>query len=144
MTDEYIVEENFLMITDLVVDKPYYWKVRPYNDYAFCTPFNDYESFLTADIVNVEETNEEAGLVVYPNILSEGDQLQIQFNAPRQSEVVIELTSIAGQNLFAERVSAATGQNQWQMQMPKRLTAGVYLLHFRNGTTQHIKKLIIR
>ena len=144
VTEEYIVEDNELFLTDLLVDKPYYWKVRPYNDYSFCTPFNDYEVFNTADLVDVVDQNQETTIKLFPNLLTAGGSIQIEMSVPLAFEMTLQLNGVSGQPVGQGHFELKEGKNTLLYQLPEGIPAGVYLLTFTYGQEQRVEKIILR
>ena len=49
--DQYIVEDNTLMIDNLAPNKNYRWRVRPYNPFYTCAPYSDEGHFSTGAVL---------------------------------------------------------------------------------------------
>lgn len=143
LTKTYISNENAILIDDLADQKKYYWKVRPYNNYHFCTEFSAYQRFETENMVGVKEIDELVSMQVYPTILKPNDKLNVIAFANEAFDGKVKLFNNLGELITEIQYSFSQGSNTFIFEMTKELSAGFYFLTLNVRGKVLMEKLIV-
>ncbi len=135
-----IVYDNTLTLFDLLPEKEYYWRVKTFNEYSFCSPLTALSSFTTAASTATEDVAKEV-FVIYPNLLSAGEMVNIASSALVGANVEISINSISGQLLSHQKIS---GNINKKFQLSAPVESGIYLITINNGMDRVCKKIIVK
>ncbi|MFN7115603.1 MAG: T9SS type A sorting domain-containing protein, partial [Saprospiraceae bacterium] len=145
-TDTYLVDTNNLYIGDLVNNRTYYWRIKAYNDYSFCSPISPVASFRTATPDNTTSTdavNAATHFKVFPNPARNNQALNIEIQALENTSLNLLLYDISGKILQTTRYDAIAGTQQLSFKTP-HLPKGIYLLHVIADKINKTEKIIIQ
>lgn len=81
-------------------------------------------------------------LRVYPNPVSTGSALQIEFVAVNEDNATLVLTDMLGRTIYTAQYAAARGPNLWQMPT-SAIAQGTYTLTVSSGSVVAHKKIVI-
>jgi len=87
---------NSLVLTDLLPNTNYHWRVRPFNETYTCTDYGAGASFKTDDSVNIEQVEGLESFNVYPNPSSGAEEILLEINTSETFEAEIKLYDIQG------------------------------------------------
>lgn len=73
----FITKETKQKISGLVLNRTYYWRVIPYNDYSTCYPDPPRFSFKAGALTSVKDIPEIKSLSLYPNPINNNQSLNI-------------------------------------------------------------------
>lgn len=136
-TMTYLVDSNRLLLTNLLPNTGYIWKVMAFNEYHTCGNFASQKIFKTGNSI-FTDTVEDLGIrqwSVSPNPVPGGMPLTIQVNATEGVEVEIIVSSLTGQQIHRSN-GIRLGPGETSVEVPvDNLPAGVYLatLMMKNG-----------
>ncbi len=140
----FVVTENTQILTNLKKSVQYYWRVRPFNEYATCdagkvTSFKTGVDTITA-IPEIQAINDWK---LMPNPVSSQSVLQIQVNASQNFEANIQITNTIGQVVFTKTgQDFSAGENLFSVENIK-LAPGIYQVSLSSGDALMSKKLVI-
>lgn len=141
---EKVVTATELITTELQAGRNYNWKVRPFNWGYFFAPFSDDVLFRTNETVATQEIEGVEGVQVFPTMVSNGQALNIQFEAVENiGEAEISLTSLTGVRHQVEQVFIQNGQNQFAIQ-PKGLNGGIYIVGVTTEQGSFYQKVVVQ
>ena len=143
ITEVTVTSTNNVVLTNLLDDKTYYWRVRAYNAYSFCTVFSDYEIFQTGEVSSIAAIEEVTSLHVFPNLLESPGILHINLQSTASMEMRFLLHDAAGQLLKSEQLQVNNGQNRIAYSI-EDLPAGLYLLQLSTDKGSLFEKIIIQ
>lgn len=146
ITSVYTVEDaTTLDLTDLLEDKTYYWRVRPFNDFYFCSGFSDTEQFSTNDVSNVWGLSNRLPLRLFPNPTQAGHRLLIDLpSAMVGAAVSVQLLHLDGR-LIMEQSLEGQSQDNLLMDLPEKLATGLYFVHAKTTDGQQaIGRVVIQ
>lgn len=120
--EEFIVADTTLFLDNLLVNRTYYWRVKPINNYNFCTIWSATANFVTAAISSTGEGGAPVKAVVFPNPVRGGQEVFVQGLA---GIVRFELFSPVGMRIAAGQLE---GNERAMFRLPASLPSGVYYL----------------
>jgi hypothetical protein len=131
------------VITGLQPNKTYYWRVRPFNQYATCTEARS-RSFKTSSALS--STVEIEGLSAWqvsPNPVEAGSIAHLTVSADQPFEATVNVVDAAGRIVFTQ-ANVAFGQGQNTLNLPTEGFAnGFYLVSLDNGKARDVRKLAV-
>jgi hypothetical protein len=145
VTTEYITDAPFLNIAvNLVENRTYFWRVKPFSAYQHCSDWRLNSSFLTGSISGLREPGGLVSWQLSPNPAAAGGQLllNIQLDSPPAASWRLQLSNSLGQVVFSQLLQPGSGQQL--IALPAALPAGIYSCRLSDGQGQAIKKLVIQ
>ncbi|MBK8429710.1 MAG: hypothetical protein IPL27_28855 [Lewinellaceae bacterium] len=76
-TLDLVVTDTQFIAPDLLANRKYYWRVRPFNNWSACTTFSQSGVFNTTSIVSTTQPDSE-GWRCYPTLLASGQSLTLE------------------------------------------------------------------
>ena len=139
----FVTNEDSILIENLLPEKNYFWRIRPFNEFHTCATPSETRRFITAKTTSVSAIPGVQEIRSYPSIVHPGTQLQLSINA----EVVIkgELLIIDLQGRIVKRIPTIRF-NSGSQQLPVAvdgLPSGLYILHLSAGDGIYNSKFII-
>lgn len=141
--EEYTTDTNSLVVNDLQNNKTYYWRVKPYNAYSFCTVFSETGTFETGEVTNVRQLSETSSLLVYPNLLQDHQAVNLQLEALIGFQLNAQLVNSVGQVITQDQFQIHSGLNQFQFTWNQKLADGTYFLKLSNASEVVFEKIIV-
>ncbi|HMU47025.1 MAG TPA: G8 domain-containing protein [Chitinophagaceae bacterium] len=89
------------------------------------------------------QTNNDAGLVVFPNPVS-GNQFSIQLTSERKDSYHIRIINQAGQQVYSNVWDHPAGNASTTIDLPKNISSGYYVVSVNNNEKNYVSKLIIK
>ena len=127
---EYVTSDTSLVLGQLVANKTYNWRVRPFNEWQTCTSLSPGSKFLTLTPSSTVEPDAE-GWRYYPTPLSAGDALQLELPPSwGDAPVQIALFDAVGRQCFEQHFSPKNSRCEVLLP-PVADAAGVYFLSVR-------------
>lgn len=142
----YTVATNSVAVAadELLPDKTYYWRIRPFNRYDGCTGYSDTHTFELSDVVSATAAPEAAqGLRLYPNPARENQEVILEFTTEKATEATVSLLSLTGQALHSRRMDAAPGANRMNISTAG-LAKGLYVLRIEANGGASYQKLMVQ
>jgi hypothetical protein len=128
-----VVTDTNVVLPNLLPNKKYYWRVRPFNNWSTCVPFTATGVFNTTAIVSATEP-ENDGWRCYPTLLSPGQFMYLEFPATWVNHPVkYAVYDAAGRAVWQN--STLPAYNQTVLHLPmENWPAGVYRLRATGET----------
>jgi len=142
----YITTTNSAAVSadQLLPDKTYYWRIRPFNRYDACTGYSNYHSFETSELVSSASAQETVqGLRLFPNPAQENQEVILEFAASQPAEALVSLISLTGQALRSQRMLAVPGANRMNISTAG-LAKGIYLVRVEANGGAGYRKLVVQ
>lgn len=76
---EIVVTDTFAVAAPLLVNKTYYWRVRPFNEHYTCSAYTAPKSFVTVNATGVQDAAAE-GWRCYPTLLAPGSRITLEIS----------------------------------------------------------------
>jgi hypothetical protein len=139
----YVVTDTTLQINDLLPNKTYYWRVRPFNPSYTCTNFRQASFKTSADISNVVNISALNELKVTPNPVENGQVALIQIEANAGFEATLRLVDVAGRiTRDLGTIPFMAGENTVQLDTDA-LPNGVYFVVLDTEKGRHTERLVV-
>ncbi|MCB0598153.1 MAG: T9SS type A sorting domain-containing protein [Lewinellaceae bacterium] len=136
--------ETQVEVTNLLSDRDWRWRVRPYNRYDGCTPYSNAFTFETGNFIN--STREEVAPTdfhVRPNPQDAGGDLSIEFELPVALDLQLGIYSMAGQRIYGTQLSAHYGLNKITVPTDN-LEPGLYIIGLEHAQGRQFQKIVIQ
>jgi hypothetical protein len=142
LRSEYVVEGEALVVTDLVANRDYYWRITPYNAYSYCAPISEVRTFSTTDVSSVAAINQLTSLRVFPQPVGAGNMLTVDFTVNAPIEGRIRLFNSLGQALQETALNYGAGQHTLPFPTAQ-LPAGLYFLSVQTAEGQAVRQVVV-
>jgi hypothetical protein len=144
ITTEYFATTNSISLPDtFIIDRTYYWKVRAFNQYSFCTPQSETGQFLTGELSNVNTIAALQSFSIFPNPLSSGNELSISYNIDKPLDANVSIQSLSGEVISSQDVPLLSGMHQFRL-ATDQLAAGLYFLVLYTTEGRAVEKIVIQ
>jgi len=142
-TARYVVVGTSKILTNLVANKTYHWKVRPYAAYHTCSSFTPSGSFKTSSITAVGESKLVENWSVEPNPLSAGQDISISINSKERFEGTITVLNAVGQVVY-RIADLELSQGEHDFRIPSTfLSRGVYIVALETIDAVLTKRIVV-
>lgn len=135
---------NRVVVSNLLSDHDWLWRVRPYNRYGGCAGYSNAFTFETGNFINT--TREEVALSDFrlqPNPQEAGGLLSAEFDLPVALELQLSIYSIAGKRINGFPVNGHYGLNT--VEIPTgNLEPGLYLVGLEHAQGRQFRKILIQ
>lgn len=129
-------------VPQLIANRTYYWRVRPFSNGQACTSTSANGQFRTSGTVSNYEISAVNQFNVQPNPLSKGQNLRVTLDLTENLDATLRLLDVAGRVIETQKRSFTQGNNEvnWQLD---HLAAGVYFVSLQTTQGNIVKKLVI-
>ena len=139
-----VVEGNSIVLdNELVVGLNYYWRLRPFNNFSFCTNMMDAGSFKTAQLLSANSLEGVKAVQVHPNLIKEGAQINVHLDLAHSMELDLKIFNMSGQVLQKNKYHLGLGNHTIKLAI-KNLPTGMYLLNIENEQGKLVEKILIQ
>lgn len=138
----WVVSGTSRLVTSLVANRTYFWRVRPFNEYVTCAESRQgsFKTPLTSAVQTIE------GLTAWqvaPNPLQEEMPVKLLVQSERNFEATARIFDLAGREVFEQNgLQFAEGSNVATL-TPGNLDNGMYLLVLQSGEGRAVRKLSV-
>ena len=138
---ETVTFDTFATALNLLANKTWYYRIRPFNQSEFCTSFSTIASFFTLPPAAVNEP-ENGSWYVYPTLLAQG--VQPRLFIPNQGSFTghCTITDINGRILNQSILNGLTSNESFPIDLAGQ-SAGIYFIHLQNNEMQQIFKIVL-
>ncbi|MEM1217009.1 MAG: T9SS type A sorting domain-containing protein, partial [Bacteroidota bacterium] len=144
VTETYVTASTSFETEELLDDRTYYWRVRPFNAYSTCQDFSERESFvIDHDLVNLANSiHTLASWTIRPQPVSSGQLLELVWQLTDRWQGELQIINSLGQVIDQQTVYLQAGRNTKTI-ATHQLAAGLYFLRLSNGSTQAVRKIVV-
>ena len=142
---QFNTEGNSWTSGNLIKNRTYYWRLRPYNRQHTCDAYSDIHSFTTGDQLfsSVQPTIEGLNQVeVYPNPIMKGEALHVVISSERTMELQVDLMAMDGHPVATRNWIIQAGTSTLDQPLPS-LESGVYILRLRTGSGVLVRRFMV-
>ena len=139
----YIVEGNSTIVSDLVADEEYWWRIRPFNMQDACTSVTDKAGFVTGNATTVNTLDILYSGTVYPNPLRGGEEAVLSITSAGSFSCKLILTDVSGQLIMENPCQVFEGENTIPLTFTN-VEPGMYFLSIQGETGIYSQKILIR
>ncbi len=143
VVNQFIVEGTSLTVNNLLANRSYYWRVRPFNNIYTCAPFSNSRYFTTGSVTGASDLSADQVLNVYPNPIGKGQILQLRASEMMQGQALLTLSSITGSKVWSSMPMLVEGDQAIEIDT-EGLPVGAYVLRIVQDGNQWQTKLIIQ
>lgn len=137
-----LLTTNELTITDFRTDRTFYWRVRPYNSYSFCSPFSASRQFTTTTLTGTQDVYSNLDIQVLPNPVAKTDVLQLTLPSQNNAVATCSIVDITGRVIYKQQVRL--NGNAVHISLAEiQLASGMYLVHFQSTVGNAVRKLVV-
>lgn len=122
---EYITNKTELKTGNLLPNKTYYWRVRPFNSHSGGIT-SDKRSFVTSLLSEVKNIPSIADATLYPNPISEGEAT-LRFSTSSELKGQLQINDFTGRNIFTQKINFPVGEQALEIKT-SNLTKGLYFV----------------
>ena len=140
----FITTNNQVEVSNLISDRDWLWRVRPYNRYDGCAGYSNAFSFETGNFIN--STREEVSPTdfhIRPNPQEAGAPLNVEFDLPVALDLQLSLYSMAGQRIYGVLLNAHYGLNKLVVPTDN-LEPGLYIIGLEHAQGRQFQKIVIQ
>ncbi len=132
-----VLSDNTLTLTDLQLDRRYYWRVRPFSRYSFCTDFSEPSEFITSETTSTAEMD-GARYKIFPTVLPGSARINVISESSAIAGLSYSLTTISGLEI-AQGVLNQEGKINLD-----NYASGIYFLTLAQAGSRHVQKIVIQ
>ena len=130
------------LLTTLLPNRTYYWRVRPFNEYYTCTESRQ-RTFKTTSTSAVRDIAGLSAWQISPNPLRNGASATVLVHAEKGFDAALRVYDLAGRMLFQQVETAfAAGETAFELPL-SGLENGMYFVVLQNKEGQSVRKLSI-
>jgi Secretion system C-terminal sorting domain len=140
-----IVSANSLTLNNLNTDKRYYWRIKPFNEYATCATVSATNSFRTS-IVSTSANKEVTKVIswqIQPNPVSNTENVLLKVHAKNTFEGKIEMTDASGRLVFIKNAQFFNAGENTKVLEIGELKNGVYFVTIMSENLKTTQKLVV-
>ncbi len=137
---ELVVTDTFATAFNLLANRTWYYRVRPFNASSFCAPFSANGVFFTLPPMAVQEPDKER-VKLYPTVLQEGMAPRIVLPEGRSFSGLCTVTDAHGRLLFRNNVQNLSTHQELPGQWTG-MAGGHYFVHLLNST-EHVTLRVV-
>ncbi|HMX42070.1 MAG TPA: T9SS type A sorting domain-containing protein, partial [Saprospiraceae bacterium] len=137
----FVVSGTTQTITNLLNNKKYYWRVRPFNEYVTCaSPRTGIFNTATTSTENIEGLT---AMQVSPNPVSEGESARLTISTETGFEAQVRMWDASGRVLYAQQ-GLNFPQGNTTLELPLTgLRNGVYFVALQTNQGQAVRKVTV-
>lgn len=141
----YLTMENSVTVAadDLLPDKPYYWRIRPFNRYDACSGYSNVHTFELAELTSASAQETLKGLRLFPNPAKENQEVILDFVSEQAGMATASLLSLTGQALHSRRLDIAPGANRISLSTAG-LPKGLYVVRIDANGGANYRRLMVQ
>lgn len=140
---EIVNTNSFTYNGTLSQNSTYYWRVRPFSEYYFCTSYSGGRAFTTSTMsVSNLEIDGVSSVKMFPNPSNRGQVTNMEVVSEKAFDASLKVFSVQGKLIVSETVGVTSGQNTFPI-ATEQLTSGVYIVSFESATASIQRKLIV-
>lgn len=143
MVYDEVVFGHSKVVSTLLENTNYFWRVRPFSAYRTCTEFSDAGAFTTGSTVATNELELLDIFTVAPNPVSGQGIIQLSLKANQSFSALLSIHNMAGQEI-TQIGKVQIQQGSQVFEVPARdLAPGVYLIGLRSSKGRQFKRLVV-
>jgi len=121
----------------LIPNKKYFWRVKPSQEFDFCTDFSANTAFFTTIVNGLNVVEDKMALSVFPNPVQEGALVNLEWNTP---EAVVDWEVIDRVGKVVQRQQSSSGNTTLSL---TDLSTGIYWITGKSESKKVIEKIVV-
>ncbi len=140
---EYLVSGTTKTVTDLLTNRYYFWRVKPFNTHYFCAANSARGTFRTSTVSGSKDLSlEEEKIQIFPNPTPCGSPIYVGVESEKGSNLTLKLFDVSGKLLLQQNENTTGAQNTFSFNS-SNFEAGIYFLSIETPLERHFRKIII-
>jgi hypothetical protein len=136
-----IIFDTTFTLSELQPNRNYYWRVMPYSDKDICTRFTEVQNFRPVVQTSIHEL-EGMEVNVYPNPVSFGQDVLIDFSGVEHKKIILEVKDLSGKTIQQRTVDLFPGR--FQASIPTtNLPSSMYFLQISTESARLTTKFVV-
>ena len=127
LAEDLLTTDTTATIGELLKNRTYYWRVKPFNQGYTCAPKSQRFEFITSDLTPVQNVESIQQYRIYPNLVNGGQLINIDLVLEKTLDAQVMLFSSNGQLIQQENIELQQGFNNHRL-ATSSLSAGIYVL----------------
>jgi len=143
IAEDVVTSNNYYEARDLLVDKKYFWRVRPLAPLNTCETTSIAQSFTTGNLLsNIQQSELFNQIAIYPNPAISGKTISINYTSTNGFEGGLSVLDITGKVIATQPITIFTGNDVIKVAIPQ-VSAGIYFMRFSNNTESELIEFMI-
>jgi len=144
LIEDIIVQDTFLYLSNLEVNRNYFWRVRPESNQDFCKSFSTVGRFRFEEELQTS-TREIEGVKfeIFPTILMSGQHLTINAKSIRSLDVDLRVIDFTGKVVHNQAINLQPGILRESIVLPV-LPSGMYFINFASAGQMFSSKFVVQ
>lgn len=125
----FVTNEDSLIIDNLIPEKNYFWRIKPFNEYYTCAAPSETRRFITAKTTSISPIQGVRDISFFPTVVHGQNQPQLQLTAELAIKTQISIIDLQGHIIkTVPNQRFAAGFNSLSIDT-NELPSGLYILH---------------
>lgn len=138
----FILTNTSKLITNLQVNRKYFWRVRPFNTYATCATAKQF-SFVTTSLTATRDISGLSAWQVSPNPVQNGASFRLTVHAGNSFEATVQIFDPAGRQVYSQPgVQFQAGETVTEIPVTG-LGNGLYFVMLQNSQGRDVRRLVV-
>ncbi len=138
----FILTGTSKLLTNLLPNKKYFWRVRPFNTYVTCATAKQF-TLLTPTTIATTDITGLSAWQISPNPLTDGGNLHLSVNAVDGFEAALRIFDAAGRQVFNQNsIPFNTGETVTDIEV-NGLQNGLYFVSLENSQGRNVRRLVV-
>lgn len=137
-----VTDVSSLLVTELLEDKTFYWRLRAYNGWDNCNIYSESASFSVGSVTSVSSLPILKGISIAPNPIVHGQSLLVQTDLTKAMTIQGKLVNVAGMEVLNFEWYSHFGQQEQSISTNK-LQPGIYFLQLQSEEGVWSEKVLV-
>lgn len=138
----FIVTSTSKLVTNLIANRKYFWRVRPFNTYVTCAAIRQFV-FTTPFTSGTKDIVGLSAWQVSPNPVQSGGAVRLAVNADNGFEATVQIVDATGRQVYSQSsVPFQAGETVTEVPIAG-LGNGLYFVILTNGQGRDVRRLVI-
>jgi hypothetical protein len=124
---EILTSDTLVTVNNFILNRKYYWRVRPFNKGYTCAAVSPIQDFTPSDLTAVNDIKGVENYRLYPNLIASGQPMNLDIKLTENLNANILIVSSNGQIVRQSNARFSIGQNEYPV-ATNGLSAGIYIL----------------
>jgi len=143
LTFTFETDQTTLLVNDLVSERNYFWRVRPYNAFSTCTDFSTTEEFeVVESLTSLVSIEGLVNIQILPTVQKIGQPIQLLVETTRPLSGSLRVINSLGNTMYSERYRSLSNTSTFQIST-HNLPSGVYFMGIETESGFVFEKIVL-
>jgi len=143
LTTTYETDQTTLLVNDLVTERNYHWRVRPYNAFYTCTDFSAAEEFeVVESVTSIASIEGLMNMQLLPTVQKTGNSIQLLLETNRPLSGNLKVINAVGGTMYSEKYHSLSNTTTFQIPT-HNLPSGVYFVGIETVSGFVFEKIVL-